>query len=101
MISQAPHMTLQNTSEELENSVLGRACAFALFSIVVFGGWLATWALIFGFGLVFMVVAIVGLVALAMVPVAARRKSRTIRRPRRNIQRQDRIGFRELVRLAD
>ncbi len=85
MISHTPQMALQDSTKKLDIAMIGRVCAYALFSVIVFGGWVATWTLILGLSLTIAILAPVGLAVFALVPASVRRsqqakKARSSRR---------------------
>ncbi|GJM24272.1 MAG: hypothetical protein DHS20C16_06870 [Phycisphaerae bacterium] len=83
MISHAPQMTLQDSTEKLITPTIGRWCLYALLSIVVLGGWLATWIIILGFGLTLSLTVPIGLIALSVIPAKARRTDAKVYAPAR------------------
>lgn len=73
MISHTPQMALQDSADKLDTSMIGRLCVFALLSVVVLGGWLATWAYVLGLGWTLALVLPVALVAFSVIPSSMRR----------------------------
>ncbi|HNO77541.1 MAG TPA: hypothetical protein PKN33_05720 [Phycisphaerae bacterium] len=73
MISHTPQMALQDSAGKLDSSQVGRFCVYAVTSVVVLGGWLATWTLILGLGLTIALVLPIAVIAFSMIPSTVRR----------------------------
>jgi hypothetical protein len=102
MISHAPQTILQDSTEKLDVSMIGRSCAYALLSIVVLGGWFATWFVLLGLGLTLALVAPVGLIAFSMIPASVRRTHPAMHAPEKLTLRATRmVRMRDRIELDD